>query len=79
MTRVFQPNVSLTLFRLSDAGELYLREEGNFIVISPKISKTYCTLVEAFLFYVTLEDEATLWDATDKPCFIERKVRFDWN
>jgi hypothetical protein len=79
MTRFFQSCPTITFYRLSGAAELYLREEGEFSVICESQTKQFTNLLEAFIFYISVEHEATLWDITNNHLFIERKLQFDLN
>ena len=64
------------LFRLSDAAEFHQREEGSFEVRHRKaLVRTFSTLASAFLYYLRLDEPATLWDVTEENfVLIERKI-----
>lgn len=80
MNRMFQSTAEALLFRLSDGAEHYKARKGCFkVVYQKKKEKSFQTLLEAFLFYITLEEEADLFDITDNVTLIERKVMLCMN
>ena len=80
MNRIFYSTSNVILFRLSDNAERYRGVTGSFKVKYQNVrSRNYSTLLEAFLFYITLEEEAELWNVTDKNVLIEKKVQLYLN
>lgn len=80
MNRVFKPTAEAILFRLSDGAERYRGNKGTYKVIyRKKLSKVFPTLLEAFLFYITLDEEADLFDITNESILIERKIQLCLN
>jgi hypothetical protein len=80
MNRIFKPTAEAILFRLSDAAEHYKGDKGIFKVIyRKKLSRVFPTLLEAFLFYITLDEEADLYDITKDAVLIERKIQLFLN
>ena len=80
MNRIFQPSAEAILFRLSDAAENYHRDKGRFKVIYQKSrKKIFPSLLEAFLFYITLDEEADLLDISRGSVIIESKVMLHLN
>lgn len=80
MNRIFYSTSNVILFRLSDNAERYRSAKGSFKVkYQNSRSRNYPTLLEAFLFYITLEEEAELWNVTDKNVLIEKKVQLYLN
>ncbi|MDQ6609703.1 MAG: hypothetical protein M3Y85_07770 [Bacteroidota bacterium] len=80
MNRIFYPTSNVILFRLSDNAEHYRGGEGTFRVSYQKaLSKNFPTLLEAFFFYMTIEEEAELWNVTDSEVLIESKVQLHLN
>ena len=80
MNRIFQPSAEAILFRLSDAAEHYKGDKGIYKVnYRKKLSRTFPTLLEAFLFYLTLDEEAALYDITNGSFLIERKIHLHLN
>lgn len=80
MNRIFQPSAEAILFRLSDAAEHYKGHKGLYKVnYRKKLSRVFPTLLEAFLFYITLDEEASLFDVTNGSILIERKIHLHLN
>jgi len=80
MNRVFHPSSHAILFRLSDAAEHYKNKGGIFQVhYGKKHSRTFSTLLEAFLFYIALDEEADLYDISNGSVIIERKIELSLN
>ena len=80
MNRVFQPTAHAILFRLSDAAEHYKGDKGLFrVTYRKKESKVFPTLFEAFLFYITLDEEAALYDISSGSILIENKIQLFLN
>jgi hypothetical protein len=80
MNRVFHPSAHAILYRLSDAAEHYKSEGSLFRVnFRKKQSRTFHTLLEAFLFYITIEEEADLYDISKGSVLIERKIELFLN
>ena len=80
MNRMFQPTADALLFRLSDGAEHYKARNGRFQVVYQKNKeKIFPTLLEAFLFYITLDEEADLVDISNELVLIERKVMLCMN
>ena len=80
MNRFIPSTEDTLLFRMSRNAEDYPRHKGCFEVQYNKVQRrVFNTLVEAFLFYFTLEEEATLWDKTHTSVLIETKVTFHLN
>ncbi len=51
-----------------------IREEGRFQVRFGSTIREFHTLVGSTLFYMSLAEEATIWDMTSVPILIEEKV-----
>lgn len=80
MNRVFQSSTESILFRLSDAAEHYQGDNGRFKVIYQQSrTKTFSSLLEAFLFYITLDEEADLLDVSKDSIIIESKIKLYLN
>lgn len=80
MNRIFYTTSNVILFRLSNNAERYRGHKGTFRVCYRKaLTRTFPTLLEAFLFYMTLEEEAELWNVTNKDILIEKKVQLHLN
>jgi hypothetical protein len=80
MNRMFQPTADAILFRLSDGAERYKARDGRFkVVYQKKREKVFLTLLEAFLFYITLDEEASLFDVSQRPTLIEQKIMLCMN
>ena len=80
MNRFIQGATGTQLFRMSSDAEHYQMDKGSFEVkFLQDHSRYFPTLLEAFLFYYTLEEEAELWDQTEKPTLVESKVKFFLN
>lgn len=76
---ILGPNGTV-LFRMSSHAETYKEDEGYFEVRYKRTeSRLFLTLLEAFLFYYTVEEEAELWDATVAPVLIESKIKLYLN
>lgn len=68
------------LFRMSNNAEYYNEDRGTFEVrYQARFTRTFPTLLEAFLFYYSVEEEAELWDNTVVPHLIESKIKFYLN
>jgi len=80
MNRIFQPSADAILFRMSDAAEHYKGDKGQFKVIYQKSrKKVFPSLLEAFLFYITLDEEADLFDISNGSTLIESKIKLNMN
>ena len=80
MNRIFQSSADAILFRLSDAAEHYKGDKGCFKVIYRKgRKKNFSSLLEAFLFYITLDEEADLVDVSGQSKLIESKIKLYLN
>lgn len=80
MNRIFYSTSNVIFFRLSGNAEDYRGDKGTFRVTYQKVfTKTFPTLLEAFLFYMTIEEEAELWNVTDSDVLIESKVQLYLN
>jgi hypothetical protein len=79
MNRMFPSTAEAVLFRLSDNAERFQSEEGSFKVTYHGAQKTFPTLLDAFLFYITLDEEADLWSVSTSSVLIERKVKLYLN
>jgi hypothetical protein len=80
MNRVFQPCAHAILFRLSDAAEHYKGDKSLFKVsYRNKLSRVFPTLLEAFLFYITLDEDAELYDVGEGSVLIEQKIQLFLN
>ena len=80
MNRIFQSSAEAFLFRLSDQAEHYKTDLGIYKVTSPNHpQKVFPNLLEAFLFYIGLDEEADLWDISTGSVLIERKVKMYLN
>jgi hypothetical protein len=80
MNRFILSAEGTVLFRMSNNAEYYNEGKGIFEVrYQQTFAKNFPTLLEAFLFYYTVEEEAELWDKTTQPLLIESKVRFFLN
>ena len=80
MNRIFQPSAETLLFRLSNGAEHYQSESGKFkVVYQQSRHKVFRTLLEAFLFYITLDEEADLIDAGSGSAIIESKIKLFLN
>ena len=49
------------------------REEGCFQVRYQDTSRNFFSLIKASQFYSQLEEEASVWDMTDRPVLVEAK------
>ncbi|HUC81139.1 MAG TPA: hypothetical protein VMR70_09500 [Flavisolibacter sp.] len=75
MNRIFHPSANTLLFRMSDTAEHYKNDTGKFYVSSPSgKSRSYHNLLEAFLYYIAIDDEAELWDGKAN-LLVEKKVK----
>lgn len=75
MNRLFQPSAEVLLFRLSDAAERYNVRSGSFKVLyGKKEQRIFSDLLDAFIFYLSLNEEAVLLDGKNSNAVIERKV-----
>jgi hypothetical protein len=80
MHRFIQSATGTILFRMSVDAEHYTSEKGKFEVRYQQVrSQFFATLLEAFLFYYTVDEEAELWDKTSKPVLVECKVKLFLN
>lgn len=80
MNRFIPSTEGTILFRMSNNAEFYNENNGFFEVrYNHTYTKVFSTLLEAFLFYYTVEDEAQLWDKTVCPFLIESKVMLHMN
>lgn len=80
MNRFIQSSDGVVLFRMSPDAEFYQEGEGCFEVrYLHRQSESFSTLVDAFLFYFSLDEAAELWDATTKPVLIESKIKLFLN
>lgn len=80
MNRMFQPTADALLFRLSDGAERCRIKEGNFkVVYQKRKERNFPSLLEAFLFYITLDEEADLLHLDNGTTLIERKVQLCLN
>lgn len=80
MNRFIQSTEGTVLFRMSNHAEYYSEGKGVFEVrCKSQHNRLFPTLLEAFLFYFTLDEEAELWDRTAKPLMVERKIQISLN
>jgi hypothetical protein len=80
MNRFIPSTEGTILFRMSNNAEYYNEDRGVFEVRYNTLHvKRFSTLLEAFLFYYTVEDEAQLWDKTVSPLLVESKVKLHLN
>lgn len=80
MKRLIQSTDDTMLFRLSRDAEFYKGDKGRFeVVYNKKQKRVFYTLLEAFLFYFTVDEAAELWDKTQEQVLIEEKVIFFLN
>lgn len=80
MNRFIQPTTDTILFRMSRNAEHYKGDRGRFEVRYQQMHrKVFFTLLEAFLFYFTVEQEAELWENSNHPVLIESKVKLCLN
>ena len=80
MNRFIPSTEGTILFRMSNSAEYYNENKGQFEVRYNAIhSRHFDTLLEAFLFYYTVEEEAQLWDYTSMPFLIESKIKLHMN
>jgi hypothetical protein len=71
---IYQPQRNIHLYRLTNDAENYtVREEGIFQVRYSKGDNLFETLIGAFNFYITLEDEASIYDITEGERLVEVK------
>ena len=52
----------------------FIRDEGHFQVRYKGGIREFKTLIKAYLFYVQLSEEASVWDMTVEPILVESKV-----
>lgn len=79
MNRMFQPTANAVLFRLSDAAEHH-KGKGRFkVTYRRNEEKNFAKLVDAFLFYISLDEEADLLEVSAGDTLIERKVQLCLN
>lgn len=75
MNRFIQSGSDTVLFRMTNRAEYYKEDRGYFEVrYQQNLTRSFPTLLEAFLFYYTVEEEAELWDKTEEPLLIESKI-----
>lgn len=80
MNRFIHAAEGTVLFRMTNNAEYYNEDKGVFEVRYNTIyTRLFPTLLEAFLFYYTVEEEAQLWDKTSVPLMIESKVKLFLN
>jgi hypothetical protein len=80
MNRFIPSAEGTILFRMSNSAEYYNENKGAFEVRYNAIHiRQFSTLLEAFLFYYTVEEEAQLWDNTVCPFLIESKIKLHMN
>ncbi|MDQ3278367.1 MAG: hypothetical protein M3Q06_08565 [Bacteroidota bacterium] len=80
MNRFIQSTEGTVLFRMTNNAEYYNEGKGVFEVRCPyQQYRRFPTLLEAFLFYYTVEEEAELWDKTAGPVLIESKIKLSLN
>lgn len=80
MNRYIQSVDGVVLFRMTRDAEHHNQREGKFEVkYQRKHSRLFPTLLEAFLFYYTVDEEAELWDKTTKPVLVESKIKLFLN
>jgi hypothetical protein len=80
MNRIFHPSANTILFRMSDDAEHYKGHPGKFqVTFQSKKSKTFNNLLEAFLYYIAIDDEAELWDVSRSKVLVEKKVKMCLN
>jgi hypothetical protein len=80
MNRFIPSTEGTILFRMSNNAEYYNENNGVFEVRYNTIyTRLFPTLLEAFLFYYTVEEEAQLWDKTVSPMLIESKIKLYMN
>ena len=80
MNRIFKPSADAILFRLTNGAEHYKSDKGIFkVTYRKKLTKIFPTLLEAFLFYMTTDEEADLVDISNGSVLIERKIKLCLN
>jgi hypothetical protein len=80
MNRYIQSVDGVVLFRMTRDAEHYTPREGKFEVrYQRRHTRFFPTLLEAFLFYYTVDDEAELWDKTTRNVLIESKIKLFLN
>jgi hypothetical protein len=80
MNRFIHSTEGTVLFRMSNDAEYYNEGKGVFEVrYNAVFTRLFSSLLEAFLFYYTVEEEAQLWDKTSSPLLIESKVKLHMN
>ncbi|HEY1021588.1 MAG TPA: hypothetical protein VGE06_04720 [Flavisolibacter sp.] len=76
MNRFIQSTEGTVLFRMTNHAEYYSEGKGLFEVrCKSQHNRRFPTLLEAFLFYFTLDEEAELWDQTAAPVMVESKIQ----
>ena len=76
MNRFIQSTEGTVLFRMTNHAEYYSEGKGVFEVrCKNQHNRRFPTLLEAFLFYFTLDEEAELWDQTTEPVMVESKIQ----
>lgn len=80
MNRIFHPSADIILFRMSDNAEHYKGEAGTFrVTFQSNKAKTFNSLLEAFLYYIAIDDEAELWDISGAKVLVEKKIKMCLN
>lgn len=80
MNRFIPSGESIVLFRMSAGAEHHTAQSGKFQVrYKRRHSRHFPTLLEAFLFYYTVEEEAELWDNNAQPFLVEQKIKLHLN
>ena len=80
MNRIFQPAADALLFRMSDGAERCQIRKGTFkVVYQITKERTFPSLLEAFLFYITLDEAADLLHVNNGITLVERKVQLCLN
>lgn len=75
MNRMFHPTADAILFRLSDGAEHHKATEGLYkVVYGKKEEKIFDTLLEAFLYYIAVDEEADLFHVGESTTLVERKI-----
>lgn len=76
---MFPSTAEAVIFRLSDNAEHFKNSKGSFKVTYRDTKKTFPQLLDAFLFYISLNEEADLWYVDKNTVLIERKVKLYLN
>jgi hypothetical protein len=80
MNRFIQSTEGTVLFRMTNNAEYYNEGRGVFEVRYGRGHfRSFPSLLEAFLFYYTIEEEAELWDKTTDVVLIESKIKLSLN